>query len=165
VTSPDSCATTFSMPSHREIVMTRVFQAPRALAFQALTEPRHLVRWWGPRGYTLPVCEVDLRPGGAWRFVHRAPDGSEYPFKGVYLEVVPPERLVYSQIYDVEPYSSHGLIVTCTLAELDRARTELSMTSVFDSDEQGQAMLATGMKAGALESVERLAELLQTLTR
>jgi uncharacterized protein YndB with AHSA1/START domain len=86
--------TTFTTPSDREIVMTRVFDAPRALVFDAYTNPEHLPHWFGPRGWTLPVCEIDLRPGGPWRFVLRGPDGTEMGMRGVYQEIAPPERLV-----------------------------------------------------------------------
>src|SRR3981081_2563312 len=79
----------------REVVITRVFDAPRALVFRAWTDPQHLARWWGPQGFSNPVCETDVRIGGAWRIVMRGPDGAEYPGGGVYREIVVPERLVF----------------------------------------------------------------------
>jgi uncharacterized protein YndB with AHSA1/START domain len=84
-------------------VITRVFDAPRRLVFEAWTRPEHLMRWWGPRDLTLSRCEVDLRPGGAWRFVLRALDGNEYGFGGEYREILPPERLVYTFRFDGAP--------------------------------------------------------------
>ena len=91
-------ATTFTTPSDREIVMTRVFDAPRRLVLEAWTSPEHLPHWMtGPPGWTMPVCEIDLRPGGAWRFVWRKADGTEMEMRGVYREVVPPERLVSTE--------------------------------------------------------------------
>src|SRR5579871_3749344 len=81
-------------PAEREFVIARVFEAPRALVFKAWTDPKHMAQWWGPRGFTNPVCELDVRPGGAWRIVMRGPDGALHPTKGVYREVVEPERLV-----------------------------------------------------------------------
>ncbi len=88
-------------PSDEPIVtMTRVFDAPRNLVYKAWTDPGHLAQWWGPHGFTNPVCEVDLRPGGTWRIDMRGPDGTIYPNTGRYLEVVERERLVYTDIVD-----------------------------------------------------------------
>src|SRR5579872_6853405 len=78
----------------RELTITRVFDAPRALVFKAWTDPKHLAQWWGPHTFTNPVCELDVRTGGAFRIVMRGPDGAEHPARGVYGEVKPPERLV-----------------------------------------------------------------------
>src|SRR5512145_922942 len=86
--------TTLTMPSDREILITRVFDAPRRLVFEAISKPEHVARWWGPRCMTMLSCEMDFRPGGAWRFVSRGPDGNEYGFRGVYREIEPPERIV-----------------------------------------------------------------------
>ena len=88
-----------TLPSDREILMTRVFDAPRELVFEAHTTPEHVRRWWGKHGTTLPVCEMDFRPGGAYRFVQREPGGAEHGFRGEYRDIVPPERLVYTFEY------------------------------------------------------------------
>lgn len=146
-------------PAQPTIVMTRVFDAPRRLVFEAYTKPEHLKRWWGPRGYTLPVCDMDFRPGGAWRFVQRGPDGAEYGFRGVYREIVPPERLVYTFEFDGMP--GHVSLETLTFDEHD-GRTTLTTTALFDSIEDRDGMLKSGMEAGAAESMDRLAELLAT---
>jgi len=90
-------------PTEREIVMTRVFDAPRSLVFDALTKPELLKRWFGPRGWSLGVCEVDLKVGGTWRFVWRGPDGTEWGMHGAYREIVPPERLVHTETFDDLP--------------------------------------------------------------
>src|ERR1041385_4731798 len=91
-------ATIFTTPSEREIVVTRVVDAPRRLVFEAYTNPTHLPHWMlGPDGWTMPICEIDLRPGGAWRFVWRQLDGAEMEMRGVYQEVTPPERLVSTE--------------------------------------------------------------------
>ena len=82
------------LPMERELVITRVYDAPRELVFRAWTDPKHMARWWGPKHFTNRVEQMDVRPGGAWRIVMCAPDGSEYPAQGVYREIVPPERLV-----------------------------------------------------------------------
>src|SRR5690349_21012801 len=93
-------ATTITAPSDREIVITRTFAAPRELVFQAYTQPKHIQRWMlGPEGWTMPVCENDLRPGGTWRFVWRNDDGTEMEMRGIYREVVPPERIVNTEAW------------------------------------------------------------------
>src|SRR5262245_47426987 len=90
---------TVGAPSiEREVTITRVLAAPRELVFRAWTDPVHLAQWWGPKGFTNPVCEIDVRVRGALRIVMRAPDGSEYAVKGEFLEVVPPQRLVFTNI-------------------------------------------------------------------
>lgn len=145
-------------PSDREIVMTHVFDAPRELVFEAVSKPEHMKEWWGPRGFTLPVCEMDLRPGGAYRFVSADADGNEYAFRGEYREIVPPERIVWTFEFDGMP----GMVSvdTLTLVEED-GKTTLTSTSVFDSIEQRDGMLQSGMETGAAESYDRLAELLE----
>jgi uncharacterized protein YndB with AHSA1/START domain len=168
-TSPESPASavkhhvlTVTLPSDREIALTRVFDAPRRLVFEACTKPQHLARWWGPHGSTLIVCEMDLRPGGAWRFVLRGPDGQEHPFKGVYREIVPPERVVQTFIYDVEGIRDHEAIETLTLDEQD-GRTTLRVVVLHQTKEARDGHIQSGMEAGAGQSYDRLAELLKTM--
>ena len=146
-------------PGKPTVVVTRLFDAPRRLVFEALTKPEHLTRWWGPRGSTLPVCENDVRPGGAYRFVCRAPNGNEYPFKGVYREVVPPEKLVFTQRFDVEPFSRNEEVVTVTLEERS-GKTILTITELFQSVEHRDGKMKMGAKEGMLQSYDRLGELL-----
>jgi uncharacterized protein YndB with AHSA1/START domain len=150
--------TTFTTPSDREIVMTRLFDAPRALVFDAYTNPEHLPHWFGPRGWTLPVCEIDLRPGGSWRFVMRGPDGTEMGMSGVYQEIAPPERLVSTESFDDYPGET---LNTLTLTEED-GKTTYTVTVLYPSKEVRDAVLASGMQEGAAESFDRLAEHLQT---
>ena len=95
--SPMGIGTT-AKSAERVLVIERVFDAPRGLVFKAWTEPRRLAQWWGPKGFTNPVCEIDARPGGTLRIVMRAPDGAEHPMKGVLREVIEPERLVFTNI-------------------------------------------------------------------
>jgi uncharacterized protein YndB with AHSA1/START domain len=152
--------TSMTVPSDREILITRELAAPRRLVFEAWTRPEHVARWWGPRGYTLEVCEIDLRPGGAWRFVQRAPDGSEYGFRGEYREIVPPERLAYTFEFDGMP--GHVSLETITLEERD-GRTMVTNRVLFDSVEDRDGMLASGMEQGMRETLDRLAELLATM--
>lgn len=144
-------------PSDREIVMTRVFDAPRELVFKAYTDPNAIPRWWGLRAHTTTVDKMDLRPGGVWRYVSRGPDGSEYAFNGVYREIVPPERLV--QTFEFEGMPGHVSVETATFDEHD-GKTTVTSTSVFDTVEDRNEMLKSGMEAGAAETFDRLAELL-----
>lgn len=145
---------TLTLPSDLEIVMTRTFNAPREMVFKASTKPEHVAQWWGPRGFTT-VCEIDLRPGGHWRFVQRGPDGNEYAFHGVYREVVPPERLVYT--FEFEGMPGHVALETVTLQEHD-GKTKMTDKLLFKSVEDRNGMLQSGMESGAAETWERLDE-------
>jgi uncharacterized protein YndB with AHSA1/START domain len=112
---------------------------------------------------TLHVCEVDLRVDGAYRYVQRDAEGNEYPFKGVYREVVKPERLVYTRIFDVEPFSIHELVVTDTFAAQQGGKTMLTSRTDCKTAEALQGMLASGAEAGAIDSMERFAQHLANL--
>ena len=118
-------------PSDQEIRMTRLFDAPRHLVFEAMTKPEHVKRWWGRlgEGYSVPVCEIDLRPGGAWRFVNRHPKG-EAVFYGVYREITPPERLVFTEIY--EPFPDAESVVTSVFTE-ENGKTRITVTVLYPS--------------------------------
>jgi uncharacterized protein YndB with AHSA1/START domain len=145
----------------REIVMTRVFDAPRELVFDALTKPELLKRWFGPHGWTLTECEVDLRVGGAWRFFSHGPEGSTMGMRGVYREIVRPERVVYTESFD-EWAEQGSALITTTLVERD-GRTTLTCVSVAPSREVRDAVIASGMEHGAAETYDRLADTLRTL--
>jgi uncharacterized protein YndB with AHSA1/START domain len=151
-------STTFTTPSDREIVMTRDFDAPRELVFQAWTNPEHVPHWFGPRGTTVPLCEIDLRPGGAWRYVLHSPDGSEMGMGGVYQEISPPERLVTTESFDDYPGESLNRFV---LTEED-GKTTLTVTVLYESKEIRDAVIESGMQSGAAETFDRLAEYLST---
>lgn len=153
-------ATTFTKPSEREVGMSRVFDAPRELVFEAYTDPKHIPHWWGPRGYTTIVDQMDVRPGGRWRYINRAPDGAEYAFNGEYREIVPPARLVST--FEFEGMPGHISIDTATFDEVD-GKTLVTVTSLFQSAEDRDGMLESGMESGATESWDRLAELLESL--
>jgi uncharacterized protein YndB with AHSA1/START domain len=153
-----------TLPSDREIVLTREFDAPRRLVFEAMTKPEYIRQWWGPRGTSLAVCEMELRPAGSWRFVTRAADGTEHPFKGEYLQIVPPERIVQTFVYDVAPFSDFEAVETMVLHERD-GRTMLTSTVVHQSTEARDAHLQSGMEQGASETFDRLAELLASMQR
>jgi uncharacterized protein YndB with AHSA1/START domain len=150
-------------PSDREIVMIRAFDAPRELVFEAWTNPEHVRHWWGLRSSTIVVCEGDVRPGGSWRYVTRETNGVEVPFTGFYQEVDPPGRLVYTEMYDVEPFNSgEPAVNTVTFTEEDGS-TVVRLTTVYPSKEVRDYVLGTGMETGAAESYDRLAELLQRI--
>jgi uncharacterized protein YndB with AHSA1/START domain len=141
----------------RELVMTRLFDAPRALVFQAWTDPKHLARWWGPKGFTNPVCELDLRPGGALRIVMRAPDGTEYPMTGMFREIVVPERLVFTnQAVDAQGKTLLEGLATVTFAEQD-GQTKLTLHVKAVAVVAYAAAYLEGMEAGWTQSLERLA--------
>jgi uncharacterized protein YndB with AHSA1/START domain len=152
--------TTLTTPSDREIVMTRVFDAPRRLVFEAYTNPEHVPRWLlGPDGWTMPVCEIDLRSGGAWRFVWRRSDGGEIEMRGVYHEITPPERLVNTERWGDEWPET---VNTLTLSEED-GRTTLTQAVRYPSSGARDAALETGMRDGANQSYARLDGYLPTI--
>lgn len=146
-------------PTDREIVMTRVFDAPRSMVFDAFTKPELLKRWFGPRGWSLVVCEIDLRVGGSWRFVLRGPDEKEMGMRGVYREIDAPVRSVHTESFDDFPGES---VVTTVLVE-ERGRTTLTATVLYPSQEVRDAVIKSGMEHGAAESYDKLAELLASV--
>ncbi len=157
--------TTITAPSDDPvIILTREFDAPRELVFAMYTNPEHVKRWWGPRYIALSVCEMDARPGGAWRYVFSKGAAPGMTFKGVYQEVVPPERLVYSFIFDVDHIRDHPAMVTITLEDLG-GRTRLTQTVRHDTFEARDGHLQSGMDSGAKETFDRLEELLETMPR
>jgi len=147
-------------PSDCEVRMQRVFAAPRRLVYAAHTQPEYLRQWLlGPDGWTMPVCEVDLRPGGAWRFVWRRDTGAEFEIRGTYREIVPPERVVTTECWGPQwPETVNTLL----LIEKD-GKTTLTNTILYPSKEARDAALKTGMKDGSTTSYERLATLLQNM--
>jgi uncharacterized protein YndB with AHSA1/START domain len=151
---------TVTQPSDREIALSRVFDAPRHLVFDALTRPELLQRWYGPRGWSLVVCEIDLRVGGAWRFVSRRPDGKQIGQRGVYREIHPPERLVNTESW--EDWNPGEVLVTAVLVEQGR-QTTLTNTLLFPSREVRDALIESGMTRGAAETYDKLAECLASL--
>lgn len=153
---------TLTLPSDREILMTRDFDAPRELVFKAYTDPKNIPQWWGPRGYTTTVDKMDVRPGGVWRFVQRDQDGNEFAFNGVYREIVPPERLVYT--FEFEGMRGHVMLETVTFEEHD-GKTKLTDRALFDNVEDRDGMLKSGMERGAAETMDRFAELLKELQK
>ena len=156
-----SARTEFSIePGKPTIVIQRLFDAPRALVWEAVTKPEHVACWYGFRYSSLSECRIDLRPGGAWRFVIRMPDGSDHGFGGVYREIVPPGRLSYTSRYDVYPDAES--LETIVLEER-KGKTLLTATVLHTSVENRDGHVAAGMEAGCTELHDRLAELLASL--
>jgi len=141
-------------------VFTRVVNAPRRVVFDAWTNPKHVPRWMlGPEGWTMPVCEIDLRVGGAWRFVWRKSDGMEMAMTGTYREVMPPERLVSTERWGPDwPETVNAVVLTESAGQ-----TTITLTITYPTKEARDAALATGMKEGMDPSYARLDSLLATL--
>jgi uncharacterized protein YndB with AHSA1/START domain len=146
-------------PTDREIVLTRVFNAPRQMVFDAFNKPELLKQWFGPRGFSMPVCEVDFRVGGGFRFVLRKPNGKDVGMRGVYREIVVPERTVHMESFDDYPGEAQ---VTSVMVEKD-GKTTLTATALYPSREVRDMVIETGMEHGAAESYDRLEELLPSL--
>jgi uncharacterized protein YndB with AHSA1/START domain len=160
VTIARTGVTTYTTPSDKEIVVTRVVDAPRRLVFDAWTDPRHIPQWMtGPDGWTMPVCEIELRPGGSWRYVWRKDDGSEMAMSGAVKEVSAPERLVTTESWGPEwPETLNTLVLTEA-----GGRTTITLTILYPSKQARDAALRTGMKAGMDQSLARLETVLPTL--
>ncbi|MBD2355427.1 SRPBCC domain-containing protein [Tolypothrix sp. FACHB-123] len=151
-----------TLPSDTEILITRIFKAPRRLVFEAWTQPEHVKRWFGGcSSMTMTVCEIDLRVGGVWRYVlHDPKDSTEHAFSGEYREIVPPERLVTTEIYEPVPNSDHLNILTLTELE---GKTTLHIHIQHQSREQRDGHLQSGMEEGLSETLNRLEALLQSI--
>lgn len=149
---------TVTTPSEREVYIERVFEAPPERVFAAFTDPELIPQWWGPRNTTTTVEEMDVRPGGTWRFIHGMDDGSETAFRGVYREITPPARLV--QTFEWEGMPGHVCVETTEFEDLGEGRTKIASTTIFHATEERDAMLESGMEGGMNESFERLDELL-----
>ena len=136
----------------REIVASRVFDAPRELVWKAWSDPKHIVQWWGPKGFTTTMQEMDFRPGGAWRFIMHGPDGTDYQNKSIYREIVKPQRITYSHV------SGPLFEATVTFtAQGDKTRIEVRM--VFESAELREKVAKDfGAVEGLHQTLERLGE-------
>ena len=146
----------------QELVLTRVLDAPRELVFKAWTDPKCVAQWWGPHGFTNPVCELDLRPGGAILIHMRGPDGTVYPMTGVYQEVVEPERLLFtSAALDLDGNPMFEVLATVTFAEESGKTKQILRARVIKKTPQAAPYLA-GMEAGWTQSLERLAACVAT---
>jgi uncharacterized protein YndB with AHSA1/START domain len=158
-----------------EFLISRLLDAPRALVFRAWTDPKHMAQWWGPHGFTNPVCEMDVRPGGAYRIVMRGADGTDYPITGVYREIVAPERLVMTLDCSEHPEAWHDLVkpnrrkeernpvgemLQTVTFEDQGGKTKLTIRTRFNTVAIRDAMVKMGMTEGWTQSLERLEALL-----
>jgi uncharacterized protein YndB with AHSA1/START domain len=150
----------------RTLVVTRLLDAPRGLVFKMFSDPYHLMQWWGPKGFTNPVCEVEFKVGGRWRHVMRGPDGRDLPVESEYLEIAPPERIVYRNfIADRAAFGDNpppSFVRTITFEAQD-GKTLLTMVARFDSAGDLSKATARGFRQGTEESFDRLAEHLRAL--
>jgi uncharacterized protein YndB with AHSA1/START domain len=151
---------TLTLPSDRELVLTRVFNAPARTLFEVWTKPEHVRKWYAVRSTTVTVCDIDLRVGGAWRWVVTTPHGMEIAFSGVFLEIDPPRRLQRTEVFEAMP--GPGCVVTLTFDEED-GKTTLAMHMLFQSKEERDICLKSGMELGVKECYQKIDELLETL--
>lgn len=150
-------------PSDREIAMTRVFDAPREMVFDAWTRPELIRRWLGSfGGWKFEVCDVDLRAGGKYRYVWRGPDGSKLAMGGVYKEVAKPERLVATELFDDPWYGGGGAVDTTTFVEKN-GRTTVTSTILYSSKEVLDAVLKSPMEGGVAKSYDNLDDVLASM--
>jgi uncharacterized protein YndB with AHSA1/START domain len=169
----DSRCTIVTESGSPVFILTRLFDAPRELVFRAWTEPQHVARWWGPRGMTTPVRQMDVRPGGAYRIVMRSPEGVDYPMKGIYREVVRPERIVYTADLSEHPREWHDLvnpdrrkdepfkeILNTITFEQQGGKTKVTIRMDFESEARRDSYAKLGMSQGWSQSLEKLDELL-----
>lgn len=164
---PHDGRTTVEAPDAEPVILiSRVLEAPRALVWRCYTEPNHMVHFWGPHGSTTPVCEVDLRPGGIWRTVMRFGSGNEYGYTSVYLEIVPPEKIVYRDTPDgwdgkseLPPWQIHS---TLGFAD-DGGKTRLDVTVRFRGIAERDDAVRRGFAGMVIQGNERLAEYLLRL--
>lgn len=144
----------------REIVLTRVFDAPHELLWDAWTDPKHVVKWWGPRGFTITIHEMDVRPGGIWNHTMHGPDGTDYPGQCVFIEVVKPERIVYSMTGGKkgEPRTQFQ---STWIFEAQGSKTKLTLRMLFASAQEREFVEKTyGAVEGGVQTLARLAEYL-----
>jgi uncharacterized protein YndB with AHSA1/START domain len=148
---------TLTTPSERVIRVERFSEAPRERVFATFTAPELIPQWWGPRNTRTVVDQMDVRPGGGWRFLVQSDDGSDTAFRGIYREISPPERIV--QTFEWEGLPGHVSIETASFEDLGE-RTKLTMVSTFHTAEERDGMLASGMESGMNQTYDRLEELL-----
>ena len=145
-------------PGRQDIVVERVFDAPRDVVFKALTDPKLIPSWWGPRQLTTKVDEMDVRAGGRWRYTQRDPQGNEFAFKGVYHDAVSPQLVIST--FEFEGAPGHVALDTLTLEEVD-GKTRYRSVSVFPSVADRDAAVQSGMESGMRETYERLDEVIE----
>jgi len=148
-------------PQREDLLITRTFDAPRELMWKVWTDPRHLAQWWGPQCFTNPVCEIDLRPGGVILIHMRGPDGTVYPMKGDFREIVEPERLVFNSIAIEDDQGNIQLEIRITVTFIERdGKTELTVRAAVVTSTPEAAGALAGMDAGWNQSLDKLADYL-----
>jgi len=156
-----------TIPDDRRLEIEREFDAPRDLVWRMFADPYHLSQWWGPKGYTNPVVEFDLRPGGRWYHVMRGPDGRDYPADSEFIEVTPPERIVYrNRQVEAEAFGNNpppSFLRVITLTDLGDGRTRLTLDAYFDTAANKDAVIRRGFREGVLESFDKLATAIKML--
>jgi uncharacterized protein YndB with AHSA1/START domain len=155
---PGSKMRLIAEPGRQELIITRIFDAPRELVFKMFTDPNLIPHWWGPKRFTTTVDKMEVKAGGLWRFVQRDAEGNEFAFHGVYHAIEAPERLVYT--FEFEGMPGHVSLETGTFEALNDGRTKLTGKSVFQSVAARDGMVQSGMEGGAAETMDRFAELL-----
>jgi uncharacterized protein YndB with AHSA1/START domain len=145
-------------PAEVEIVLTRVFNAPRLHIFETWTSPQHLMRWWGPAGFSVPAWDADFRPGGKYRYCLRSPDGRDYWAEGVYREIVAPERLVFTATLDDE-HGNREILTTVTFMEQGAGKTRITVHQSFT-----ESQMTRGSLQGWAQSLDRFGEYLATVS-
>lgn len=154
------------IPDDRRLEIEREFDAPRDLVWKMFADPYHLSRWWGPAGFTNPVVEMDFRAGGRWHHVMRGPDGCDYPVDSVFIEIVPPERIVYrnaaatAAVFGDNPPPSFLRVIS--FVAVSESRTRLTLEAYFDTADNRDAVVRRGFREGTLESWDKLATHLAT---
>jgi len=151
--------------SDREIIITRDFDAPRELVWEAWTNPEHVVKWWGPHGFTTTIEEMNVRPGGIWKHVMHGPDGTDYPNKSIFTEVVKPERIVFTHGGAKEGGPETEFVATWSFDALDEGKTRVTIRMVFPTAEQRDKVVkAYGAIEGGKQTLERLAQRLTEMS-
>ncbi len=144
--------------AERAFSMSRIFDAPRELVWKVYADPELVPQWWGPRYLTTEVDKMEVKVGGVWRYIQKDAEGNIYAFNGVYKEVIAPERLTYT--FEFEPMANHISTETITFLELPGGKTKIETRTTFETLEDLEGMLQSGMEDGAYETWDRLAELL-----
>jgi uncharacterized protein YndB with AHSA1/START domain len=159
--APANDGTTLDLPTDREILITRSFDAPASLVFEAISRPELVRRWWAPRSRgEMVVCEIDFRVGGAWRYLMRSSGGFEAGFSGKYLEIEAPHRMVQTEVFD--PFPDSGSVVTVLLTERG-GTTTLTTRSLYPSQFVRDQVIASGMEHGMRESLRQLTDVVASL--
>lgn len=155
------------IPDDRRLEIEREFDAPRDLVWKMFADPYHLSRWWGPKGFTNPVVELDFREGGRWHHVMRSPDGRDFPVDSIFIEITPPERIAYrnaaaaGEVFGDNPPPS--FIHVLSFSELPHGRTRLTLEAGFDTADDKEAVVRRGFREGTLQGFDKLAGHLLTL--